>query len=473
MKTPHDIVMENFDFPYAFRPFQIEDTDAAAEVPAFGNYADPGLGKTAQALAVSAYLKHEMGTDRMIVTTPPVVFESWARSIKAITEKRYGKPRPYMFYRGTPAQRAKLRDQWSDAEIVIMTNDILKRDYEHVGNFVDDFSPCFAIDEAHAIKNYQSDTHKAVKGITAGLPVNLLTGSPTLKPEDCYGYMRFTNPNAYRNFSHFLRCHVADEDAYGNAKEYKDLDLLQKNFLHNAVRRRKRDHLKDLPQVQYIPIFYDLESAHVKLYNDLAEQRLLEVENGEAIDALSTSRLTHALQQIVVNYDHFSGNPMKESNSLRIVEEVLDEIGDEKLLVVGVYRMTNDLLIKKFAHVNAVAIYGGMSNTQRDEALNRFVNDPKCRMLVIQPRAGGVGLDGLQHVCSEMLFLECHSTPMEFWQSTGRLDRGGQSSTVNCRIAVANKTLQVRRHRQLLENDEMVVQLEGGTQDLRKMIYGE
>ena len=72
-----------------------------------------------------------------------------------------------------------------------------------------------------------------------------------------------------------------------------------------------------------------------------------------------------------------------------------------------------------------------------------------------------------------MLFLECPSTPMEFWQSTGRLDRGGQASPVNCRIAVANKTLQVRRHRQLLENDEMVVQLEGGTQDLRKMIYGE
>lgn len=470
--TPHDVVMQHYTFPYELRGFQVEDLNESGDLQRFGCYADPGLGKTAYAIAVAGYRRATQGIKHHIVTVPPIVFNSWGRSLEAIIDNATGKHMTYLYYRGTPKQREALRPRFKEVDFIIMTTQILKNDFDKIAVFVEEYSPGFIIDEAHCLKNYKSDTHKAVQQMSIGLTVTLLTGSPTGKPEDCYGLMRFTNPTAYRNYNQFVRAHVSDEDTYGNPKEYKDLGILNKNFLTNAVRRYKRDHLQDLPPLQIIPMFYDMEPAHLKLYNKLAEAKLLELENG-VVDALSTSRLTHALQQIVVNYGHFASDESKDAAALQILDEVLDEIGDEKLVVVGVYRLTNDLISKKYAHMGCATIYGGMTQTQRDEAVRRFTNDKDCRILVIQPQAGGVGIDGLQHVCSEMLFLECPSTPKDFWQVTARLDRSGQTQPVNCRIAVANKTLQVRRHKSLLDNDEMVVRLEGGTKDLRKMIYGE
>lgn len=466
---------QHYQFPFELRDFQIEDLETFGDSDRFGCYYDPGLGKTVEAIAWGMLQRLRGACKRFIVLVPPIVFNSWVRSVTAATNKVTGQPLSILLYRGTPKKREELRAEAGKYDFVCMTWEIFKNDFMDIAEVIEKHDFGFLADEAQAQKNVKSGNHKALYNAAAGRPVMLMTGSPTTKPNDAYAYMRLTNPNAYRNYNHFLRTHVESEDGYGNPSKFINLEVLNKNFLVNSVRRYKRDHLKDLPAVQYIPMFYDLDPAHYKLYKELAEQKLLELEGSdEVIDALSASRLMHALQQIVVNYGHFTGNPAKISNGIHLVEEVLDEIGDEKLLVVSNYKMTNKLLLELFAEkYGAVGIYGDVTHKQRDENVNRFVTDKGCRLMVIEAKAGGVGLDGLQHVCSEGLFLECSSTPKDFYQAAARLDRSGQTKPINWRIAVANKTLQVRRHVQLLGNDELVQAVEGGTSDLRKMIYGE
>ena len=464
---------ERYRLPYLPHSFQEEILEAHGNDDRYGYYFDPGMGKTFSAALHALHLSVTGGVKHWIVLTPPVVIRNFVRGVQAIKDTS-GQPLSAMPYMGTPKQRETLRGRWKDTQFIVMSWEIFKMDFDHIDDFAMLHPVGLIADEAHRQKNIRSHNHRALYHLGASNPVLLLTGSPTTVPEDSYAYMRFTNPRAYPSFGKFLRTHVKDgDDPYGRDKTYQSLDLLQQNFLHRAARLYKKDHLKDLPAVTYTPFIYDLDPRHMQLYRNLAEQKLLELENGGLLDATTPSRLVHMLQQIIINYGHFSGDETLQAQGLHLMEEVLDEIGEEKLLVVCNYRLSNSLVTQRFAKFGATGIMGGMSHSQRNAAIDRFTQDKSCRVLVIQPQAAGEGVDGLQHVCSEMLFLECPSNPPQFYQAVSRLDRMGQSKPVNCRIAVANGTLQVRRQHQLLNNDATIATVEGGTHDLRRMIYGD
>lgn len=466
-------LMEHYDLPFRLYDFQERTLEEAADKEFFGYYFDPGMGKTISAVLHALHLKLTRGVDRWIVLVPPVVIPSFVRGIKLVKDKT-GEPLEALPYLGTPKQRAALRDRFTQSPFIVMSWDIFKQDYDEIYEFVQNNPVGIIADEAQRQKNIKTQNHKALHMASRFCPVLLLSGSPTTIPEDAYSYMRFTNPKAYPTFGNMQRKHVVPgDDPYGRDKTYKDLDVLKRNFHVNASRLHKRDYLKDLPPITYTPIFYDLDPKHLALYRKIADEKLIELESGDMLDATAPSRLFQMLQQIIVNYGTFADNDNMESAALQVVEDVLDEIGEEKLVVSCSYRMSNELVCRKFEKYNPVSIMGGLSAQQRDAQIKKFQEDPTCRLMVIHPKAAGEGVDGLQHVCSEMLFLECPSTAPVFYQVAARLERGGQTKPVNCRIAVAQGTLQVRHHKALLNNDAMIAKVEGGTKDLRAAIYGE
>lgn len=72
-----------------------------------------------------------------------------------------------------------------------------------------------------------------------------------------------------------------------------------------------------------------------------------------------------------------------------------------------------------------------------------------------------------------MIFLEAPTTAPPFHQTVARLDRNGQKNPVNCRVAIADKTLQIRMFRKLLTNDATINAVQGGYQDLKDAIFGD
>jgi SNF2 family DNA or RNA helicase len=266
---------------------------------------------------------------------------------------------------------------------------------------------------------------------------------------------------------------VGERDDYEKVVSWVNLDKLKENFLVNWTMFTAEQVRSDAAPINFIPIVYDLEPGHLKLYNQLVEEQLLELDNGQVIDALSASALYHKCQQIIHNWGVFADDESKEPAGVELVEEVLDEIGEEKLIIVANYRMTTTSLTQRLAKYGAAMLIGGLTDKQRYERVDRFTSDKACRVLIIQPEAGGVGLDGLQAVCNEMLFLECPTIPRQFEQAVARIAREGQQKQVNCRIAVANKTIQVRMHRGLLEKDDTIVKVTGGIKTLREAIHGD
>lgn len=467
--SPYALVKEHFELPFELYPFQQEDVNALAPLTASGEWADPGLGKTAISTAC-AFFKMALNEARQVVVLmPPILDRTW-RNWLAKLRRRDGRPITVLSYRGTPKERAKMK---FDTDFILMSVQIFKKDYDRIVRELGTRRLHVILDEAHVVKNVGSDNYKYYRDFVAGQSHQMLSGTPLTTPMDGYAYVKLLAPSVYRNLAQFKRIHIESENFFGQPETWQNLDLLRENMSINASFRRKEDLLLDLPPKIVNPIEYDLDKQHLALYRKLVDEQLLALPDGKKIDVTQVTALRHALGQVVLSWGHFAGDDSKVPKGLDLVEEVMDEIGDAKLVVFANYRRSNAAIVKHFADkYGAVGVWGDVSPKDKERNLARFLDDPKCRMITLQPISAGIGIDGLQEVSSDCLFLEPPITPKDYNQALSRLWRDGQRKVTNVRLAVAHGTLQVKDVERLVEKEELVNPLQYSKAELRAALLG-
>lgn len=449
-----------------FTPAELQLKDIA-EAAVLGRYLfayDVGVGKTFVSTVVATMWDH----DHTIIVGPPILNTQWAEWLKSVNHTDAG------IYAGPKRTTDLLNHKW-----VVMSHAIWRDSFDTIREFYKSRDVCLIVDESQALKNPASKLFRTVhQFIAPDRSILMLTATPTSKPEDTYSYIKVKSPDAYRSFGHWQNCHVAERDIFGTITKYARLDDLADTFAIRMVKRTKKEMYGNVMEPIYQPMPYHLDPGHLKLYNKLAEEQLLLLSNGDKIDATTAQRLRHALQQIVVNYSKFSGNPEHRSKAYDIIDEVIEEVqpmekANSKLAIWTYYTATSAsvtaYLKEKFGDKAVVAAYGKV-NSQK--AIDAIMNDDDTRILVAQPSSCGVGLN-LQHVCSEMLFIEMSTTPMQIRQAIGRVDRVGQKVRPTIRFAQALKTIQVKLFRDLLANDELVTKVERSITSLRDEIFGK
>jgi SNF2 family DNA or RNA helicase len=461
--------------PFELRADQKADLEYLFDYDRVGLFCEVGTGKT----ALATYLSIAWDRDHNIVLMPPILLRQWARWLASVKDAG-----DVLVYKGTPKVRAELREGITKHRWILMTPGIFKNDLTELGRAFVGRTLTGIVDEAHSVKNVGSDLHKKVRDFFMGSNLQLLTGTPLSHPGDTYAYVKLKTPPVYRSQKQFEDIHVEERDFFDNIVKWRNLDLLKDNLMLQSVRRLSADVLK-IAQPNYIPILYDLDPEHAELYRVLAEEQLLKLPDGGKIDATSAGRLYNALQQIVVNWSHFSGDEKCKSKAFDLIDVVLDEIdvGNKavdadglplysKLIIFTYYKMTSAAVLEYIPkNLHPVACYSDVTQAKQAANIDRFMNDPDCRVLVAQPTSAGFGLNP-QHCCWEVLFLEEPVVPKDFVQGVGRVARDGQLHVPNIRLAIANGTIQQRLHYRLLDKDEIVNAVQGGYQDLRDAIYG-
>ena len=458
---------ELYGNPFIVHPLQVQAVNDAALWSTVGLFLDTGTGKTLVESLLSLF-RIMQGAETSIIIMPPGLIRQWAVWLSRIT-RADGSPLRVTEYVGTPKVRQSLP---LNVDFVLVGSQIFKIDYERFAKHFSGRVYHVGVDEATMVSNIETDTHEKVYEFSLGMTPHLLTGTPVSNPLDAYGLLKFTNPGCYRSFRHFQNMHVEEVDFWGKPAKFCNLDMLKENLATNSVRILFEDMYPDAEQPLFVPLPYDLDPAHLRLYRRLADEELLELESGGKIDATSASKLTHALGQIVANYGFFAEDPRKVSKTVDMLDERLREIFPGKLVVFANYRMTIKLLLERFSRQGAVAINGDASAKQKDAAVQRFINDPDCRMVVIHPKSGGFGLDGLQHVSHHMAFVEPVRDPRTFHQCVARLKRTGQRRRVVVTLLSAVGTLQMRAVRDLVRNDTIASQVIHTASDLRAAIFG-
>lgn len=470
--TPVELVLSHYRLPphiEKLHPLQVEAINSLALLHNGGEFLDMGCGKTLVFTMVALYHRLVHGWPAVVVM-PPILLTQWLRWLLSIVAIEQRDRFTVTKYAGTPAHRKKLS---LDSDFVLVGAQIFRKEFT---KFKDHYSRkknyIFGVDEATMIAGIESTLHENCYDFAIGHPTQLLTGTPMNKVLDAYGLIKFTSPGTYRNYKHFENDHVDEVDFFGKAVSFKNLDKLRDNLKTNAVRILYSDMYSDVEEPIYQPIEYELDPKHYALYEQLAEAQILALPDGGKIDASTVQRLRHALGQIVVNWDHFSGDSTKVSAGIELIEQKLGELGDGKLMVFADYKMTVRNLVARLSKYGAVQVNSEVTAKQKDQAKDRFIDDPKCRVIVVQVISGGKGLDGLQHVCNHALFVEPCQQPRDFHQAVSRLKRMGQKKRVWIGIAKALGTTQVHGFRNLLENDALVNKVVRNVADLRDMIYG-
>lgn len=462
--TPYELVCSRYILPFPLYPFQQEQVDGLGPLPRSALYWEPGLGKTAGS-TVCALFHIETGAEGTVVLMPPILITTWSRWLAKI--RRYdGSKLNVTAYKGSPAERKNIKLQ---GDFILMGLQIFKKDIERIERELGDRRIHVILDEAQAIKNVGSQNYKLFRDFTSAQTSQLLTGTPLSTPIDGYAYIKLVSPNIYRNLHQFEQIHIAERDFFNKPTAWRNLELLAENLLINADRKTKEQVLLDLPEAIVVPLEYDLAPAHQKLYRKMVEDQLLKLPDDQKIDLTQSSALYHAMGQVVMGWDHFSGEPKNVAAGFDLIEEVLDELGDKKLIVFANYRRTNAAISERF---KCPAIFGEISALQKQRNLDKFIDDQECRLISIAPSAGGIGLDGMQHVCADVLFIE--PPPLaNYIQALSRVHRDGQRCVVTVRVASANNTVQQTRLKALAAQEELVQPLQGSKAELRAALFGD
>ena len=468
MKNEDDLnkIIASLDLPFDVAPLQYADAMSAYRAGRFGLFYDVGGGKTLVSTLVAMLFDYQT-----VVCMPHILIRQWQRWLK---RARIPDEQVYVYYGPKRDIHQAKQHKWVLTSHAIFRQDAVK--------FQDSFKNrkvCLLLDEAQAIKSVRSKIFKAVFAFLGSQnPVVMMTATAINKPEDTYAYMKVKTPQLYRSLTHWEGLHVKERDFFGGIKSYHNMDLLRDNFAINSVKRDKKDLFNYSDDMKPIldPVVYDLEPKHLKLYKKLVDEQLLELPDGDKVDATTAQRLRHMMQQIVWNPANFSGNPDDVPAGFELLEQLCEEVNfmptdRGKYVIWTYYRSTSEAVFKwmtaKYGQTGVIAYGGG--NSQK--AVDAIMFDDKTRWAVFNPMSVGAGLE-LQHVCSEMVFLEQPTSPIPIRQAIGRVDRPSQKTRPTIRFAQANGTIQKKLFEDLLRNDEQASFVERTRNSLRAELLG-
>ncbi|GAF90785.1 unnamed protein product, partial [marine sediment metagenome] len=234
---------------------------------------------------------------------------------------------------------------------------------------------------------------------------------------------------------------------FKGASRTKELhDLLVTSVMS---RRKKREVLADLPKLTRSMIPLPIRKPHEY---KLAADNLIEWI--ARTDEKKAERLSKARQMVEM------GELLRLSARLKF-RYVVDWINtfledtDEKLLVFGIHKKMIRALNRR-CNSEAVIIDGSVTGKARYDAVVRFQNDTKVRLLLGNIKAAGTGVDGIQKACSTAAFVELPWQPGAVVQAIGRLDRIGQTKPVQAYFLVAHDTVEEKLCALLQKKEEII-----------------
>jgi len=433
------------------REHQVSGLIGVLKYGRYGLWDDPGTGKSLIAYLFSAVSL--VNGRKVLAVMPPGLSDQYLENF--IDTIGMALPNGAALLNQSPKARLEKYEEWNKTgwpDLLVIGYQMFLRCRPYLPS---DEYQTFICDEAHALKNPRSSTHKVVKEFMYDHNVLYLTGSPSpTTPEDAYGLITLLNPGVYRSKRAFDRKHLikVERDTVG----FKNLNLLSEN-LYLRARRVTKEEVLDLKKPNIIPKAFSLDKSHHALYKKLVSERVLEA-NGELITALEAASLRRHAMCLVSFPNKYSDSKRKiKSNMLVVLDEIMDSINmvENKLIIFANYVPTVEALEEYLVDFNPAVIYGG-SNTEENK--QKFINDDTCRVAVINPQAGGAGLDGFQHVCHNVAAFEPLTSPGVMDQCTSRLIRSGQERVVNVYLLKVSGTLFVKAYRTLLDRTKALKQ---------------
>ena len=228
----------------------------------------------------------------------------------------------------------------------------------------------------------------------------------------------------------------------------KNLDQLKKMIAPFMMRVRKEDVFTDLPPILWDQVPVPLDPTYL---NAADVARLDLAVNSTAAHAGATASLDDLTDAMRI-----AGNSVVLMTLRRMlglaklrgaVEYILDMLEnlprDRKVLVFAHHADVIAGLERHLGEFSPAVLTGQTSSADRELAVDKFLNNPGCRVFIgnIQAAGTAITLIGPKCRCSDVVFVESSWTPMDNAQAACRVHRIGQHDGVVARMLSAAGTV--------------------------------
>jgi len=465
---------EPIDFPFKHPPYihQNKALSLSRGKVAFGHFMEMGTGKTKVLLDEAADLFLNGGVngriDTLIVVAPNGVHAQW---INEQAPEHVSAAVPWCgAYSGaalTPEERRRMDETLKfkgGLRIFALHIDSLShpKGKEFLRQVLLSGNCLLAIDESSRIKDSNSKRTKSL--IELGRLAKyrrIMTGTPISQgAEDLYSQFEFLDPNilGYGSFYAFKN-HFCRLGGFQNKKivgYVNEEELMDKIDSHTF--RVLKDDCLDLPERNYIKKEVLLHPEQRKVYDQMKKDFFLDLDAGILTAKMAVQRIIR-LQQIVSGFvwkhakkDKISGVIVEPevytefpTNRVQATLDIIKDTNPDTKVIIwikfqGDYRLLSEALTQ--AGIGWVDYVGATPQEKRPLNIEAFRNDPKIKVFLATPRAGGIGLN--LTVASEVIWFSRDWSLENELQANDRVHRIGQRRVVNYHFLTSPRTVDER-----------------------------
>ncbi|MDT8912673.1 DEAD/DEAH box helicase [Amycolatopsis sp. PS_44_ISF1] len=434
-------------FRATLRPYQQRGVDWLVFMAALGLGAcladDMGLGKTVQTLALEAVERAGPERGPTLVLCPMSLVGMWQREAAKFAPAL----RVHVHHGSARARGDELAGRVAAADLVVTTYATAARDADELAAFT---WRRLVLDEAHAIKNADTATAKAVRRFAAGHRL-ALTGTPVEnRLADLWSVLDLLNPGRFGSRYGFRQRFAAPIERRGDPAVAAELRRLTQPYL---LRRVKTDPVivPELPAKLEIRQEYRLTREQGTLYRTIVDEMMKKIENSQGIKRRGNVLAAITKLKQVCNHPahllHDDSPIGHRSGKVTRLEEVLAEIlaSGDRVLCFTQYTEFGHLLVPHLSErlgAEVAFLHGGLAPRARDEIVERFQSGAGPGILMLSLKAGGSGLT--LTAAGHVLHLDRWWNPAVEDQATDRAFRIGQGRTVQVRKFVCPGTIEDR-----------------------------
>lgn len=409
-------------------------------------FVEPGLGKTVTTLTAVRDLQLDLELGRVLVVGPPrVVKKTWPDEIR---EWEHTQRITYTRLNTTTKQRKRRLKDATDLHLI--SADLIPwLDIETCGKHDYDM---IVIDESTLFKSQSSKRWKAMRRLVQHARyVVLLTGTPSAQGlTDLWGQIFLLDGGAR------LGTETAFKQRYFDSGYGENARLVPKEWAEEAIRNKIEDIVFTLLGSDYLElpplienvINVDLDEEMMKTYKRFVREYVLEMMEGNDINAVSAGALTQKLQQVANGsvLDNEGVRHELHRHKLDALHDLVEESAGQPMMVAYSHRADIDRIKREFPYA---ILLGNNPQTITDW------NEGKIQMLLVHPKSAGHGLN-MQHGGSCIVWFGTTWSAELHQQLIKRLHRSGQTRPVIVHYILAAGTIDQRIMKSLttLGNDQ-------------------
>lgn len=419
---------------------------------------DQGLGKTKQIIDWAGCLGDKVNKVLIICGVNSLKY-NWQEEIKIHSNERgwvlgtrYRKNG--RIYEGSTKDKLDDLDNLPDCKFIITNIETLRAGATKTGKYTYSFPVAekiaklcddgvfsvLAFDECHKAKNPASLQGRAMSLISSKYMV-AMSGTPLMNnPLDLYfplNWLGYEKHSYYQFKQHY--CNFGGYSGH-DVVGYKNLHEIRELMDYIMLRRLKMEVL-DLPEKMHQIEYVDMTAKQRTIYN--------EIECGIKSELHTIKHSNNPLSMLIrlrqaTGFTGIVSDTVAESAKLDRMVELVEELAEsnQKCIIFSNWSNITEEARKRLNNFNPAYITGDTKAEERMKEVERFQNDPKCKVIIGTIGAMGTGLT--LTAAQTVIFLDSPWNRALKDQAEDRAHRIGTKGTVNIITLCCRDTIDER-----------------------------